>query len=50
MLRGELVCETVVIDTCDDQCYETTTYAEVTMDSGNTCEDTDLYGKFFFGD
>ena len=44
------VCETVVIDTCDDQCYETTTYAEVTMDSGNTCEDTDLYGKFFFGD
>ena len=37
------VCETVVIDTCDDQCYETTTDVEVTMEDGKTCNDTDEY-------
>eukprot|EP00563_Minutocellus_polymorphus_P003875 CAMPEP_0181040420 /NCGR_PEP_ID=MMETSP1070-20121207/11038_1 /TAXON_ID=265543 /ORGANISM="Minutocellus polymorphus, Strain NH13" /LENGTH=936 /DNA_ID=CAMNT_0023118427 /DNA_START=14 /DNA_END=2824 /DNA_ORIENTATION=+ len=37
------VCETVVIDTCDDQCYETTTEVAIDMEGGKTCEDTDLY-------
>jgi len=38
-----VVCETEEIDTCDDQCYETTTDVVVDMEDGKTCQDTDLY-------
>jgi len=39
------VCETVVVDTCDDQCYETVTDVVVTMPGGMgaTCQRTDEY-------